>query len=296
MPHVLHQHPFTPYDRAPDESADDFRAIEFRDDMIPTPASGDFRHRVGVRPLDLADWLPADAESAPTIAMKRELLATRRDEVVALHPGGEVAAEEAARLVADWCGGTLVGTGVDALVEAALLVADDLTVLEPNESGELVFVAGVVCSPSRWRLAEKMGQPMLAVHEPVSRYAEHIGAAVDATLSRMSVERPLWRSNWTLEDHPSLFQPEPPDRPLVEDPALLWIRMERETLRRLPSSGGVLFTIRGFQQPLPQYVASRPERAATLATLVERLPDDLARYKSVLAYRSAVLEWLRAAA
>jgi hypothetical protein len=145
-------------------------------------------------------------------------------------------------------------------------------------------------------LAEKMGQPMLAVHEPVSRYAEHIGAAVDATLSRMSVERPLWRSNWTLEDHPSLFQPEPPDRPLVEDPALLWIRMERETLRRLPSSGGVLFTIRGFQQPLPQYVASRPERAATLATLVERLPDDLARYKSVLAYRSAVLEWLRAAA
>lgn len=295
VPHVLHQHPFTPYDRTPDASADGFRAIEFRDDMIPVaPTSAEFRHRVGVRPLDLAEWLPHDAEVAPTIAMKRQLLATRRDEVVALHPGGDAAAEEAARLVAEWAGATLAATGIDALVEASLLVADDLTVLAPNEAGELVFVAGVVCSPSRWRLADKMGQPMLAVHEPVSRYAEHIGAAVDATLSRLSVERPLWRSNWTLEDHPALFQPEPPARPLVEDPALLWIRMERETLRRLPASGGVLFTIRGFQQPLPDYVADRPERASTLAALVERLPDDLARYKSVLAYRPAVRKWLGA--
>lgn len=293
MPHVLHQHPFTPFDREPDASADGFRAIEFRDDMIPAAPSGDFRHRVGVRPLDLAEWLPADAETAPTIAMKRELLATRRNEVVALHPGGEAAAEEAARLVADWSGVVVSGSGIDALVEAALLVADDLTVLAPNDDGELVFVAGVVCSPSRWRLAEKMGQPMLAVHGPVSRYAEHIGAAVDTTLSRLSVERPLWRSNWTLEDHPALFQPEAPAAPLVDDPSMLWIRMERETLRRLPVTGGVLFTIRGFQQPLPQYVAGRPERAATLAALVERLPDDLARYKSVLAYRPAVVEWLR---
>lgn len=264
--------------------------------MIPVMPGGDFRHRVGVRPLDLADWLPADAETTPTIAMKRELLATRREEVVASYPGGDAAAEEAARLVAEWVGVALAASGVDALVEAALLVADDLTVLAPNEQGELVFVAGVVCSPSRWRLAEKMGQPMLAVHEPVSRYAEHIGAAVDATLSRLSAERPLWRSNWTLEDHPALFQPEAPSAPLVDDPSMLWIRMERETLRRLPDTGGVLFTIRGYQQPLPEYVAGRPERAATLVALIERLPDDLARYKSVLAYRTSVVDWLRAAA
>jgi hypothetical protein len=68
--------------------------------------------------------------------------------------------------------------------------------------------------------------------------------------------------------------------------------MERETLRRLPRTGGVLFTIRGFQQPLRDYVARGPEVARTLRALVARLPEDVARYKSVFAYRDAVLAWL----
>jgi hypothetical protein len=70
--------------------------------------------------------------------------------------------------------------------------------------------------------------------------------------------------------------------------------MERETLRRLPETGGVLFTIRGYQQPLRDYVRRGPEVARTLRALVARLPDDLARYKSVLPYRDAVTAWLDA--
>ena len=102
----------------------------------------------------------------------------------------------------------------------------------------------------------------------------------------------MWRSNWTLEDHCALFQPESPNAPLVDDPSQLWIRMERETLRRLPETGGVLFTIRGFQQPLPDYVARGADVARTLRALVARLPEDVARYKSVFAYRQSVLDWL----
>ena len=37
-----------------------------------------------------------------------------------------------------------------------------------------------------------------------------------------------------------------------------------------------------------------PEVARTLRALVARLPEDLARYKSVLPYRDAVLTWLDA--
>jgi hypothetical protein len=71
--------------------------------------------------------------------------------------------------------------------------------------------------------------------------------------------------------------------------------MERETLRRLPDSNGVLFTIRGFQQPLPDYVAGGPDRASTLAALIGRLPTDVARYKSIEPYRESVLAWLESA-
>lgn len=215
-----------------------------------------------------------DAETAPTIEMKRRLIEFRRSDVVALHEGGDSAAQEAAELVAQWTGVALSHAGIEALVEAALMVADDLMVLESRntDSGEeLLFVAAVVCSPSRWKLADKMGKNMLQVHTPVSKYAEHIGAAVETTLQRLSVDRPIWRSNWTLEDHPALFQPKSPSAPLLNDVSHLWIRIERETFRRLPRTGGILFTIRGFQQPFA---------------------DDVSRYKSILPYRELVLAWL----
>ena len=296
MTFVLHQDPFTPFDQVPSRNLTGFVPMGFYDEMIPVAPTDDFRHRVGTKPLDVDRWLPDDVESAPTIAMKRELLAARRDDVVALHPGGEAAAAEAGRLVGEYKGVAIENEGVDALVEAALLVPDDLTVLAPSRSPEgeerLLFVAGVVCSPSRWRLASKMGKDMMTTHQPVARYVEQIGSPVDTLLRRLTVDRPLWRSNWTLVDHPALFQPEPPVQPLGVSPEKLWVRMERETLRRLPTTGGVLFTIRGFQQSLADYVQGSPERARTLHALIERLPDDVARYKSIYAYREPVLAWL----
>ncbi len=299
MIHVPHQHPFTPYDESPDADLSDFAPMPPIDDILPRAMYDEFRHRLGTRSLDLAQWLTPDSETAPTIEMKRRLIEHRRADVVALFEGGEAAAEEAAELVAQWTGNALTSSGINALVDAALMVADDLTVLEPRSTtaGEQqLFVAGVVCSPSRWKLADKMGKNMIQVHAPVARYAEHIGAAVDTTLQRLTVDRPLWRSNWTLEDHPALFQPEPPSASLVEDLSKMWIRIERETLRRLPQTGGVLFTIRGFQQPLGDYVNRGPEHVEALRALIERLPDDLSRYKSVLPYRERILDWLSARA
>ena len=254
-----------------------------------------FRHRVGVKPLDVAKWFVRDADWEPTLAMKRALIADRRPEVVSFRDDCHDVAQEAAELVLTWAGKSTSRTGVDALVDAALAVPDDLTVLRSVAAGDveqLPFVAGVVCSPSRWRLADKIGHDMLAVHKPVALYAEHIGAAVDTTLTRLSPDKPVWRSNWTLEDHPALFQPFAPGRQLVDHPSELWIRIERETLRRLPRTKGVLFTIRGFQEPLATYVQRGPEAIGDLRELVARLPDAVARYKSVYDYRAATLTWL----
>jgi hypothetical protein len=228
--------------------------------------------------------------------MKQKLLAHRRDEVVSLFYGGDDAAQEAGELVSQWAGAKSTSTGIDALVDAALLVADDLAVLKPVMSSDgqerLLFVAGVVCGPSRWRLADKMGNDMIEVHAPVAKYAEHVGAGVDTSLQRLSVDRPVWRSNWIIQDHPALFQPVIPPLPLLKRPQDLWIRMERQTLRRLPVTGGVLFTIRGFQQPLVDYLQRSKEIAQTMRTLLERLPDDVAQYKSVFTYRPEILSWM----
>jgi hypothetical protein len=297
MTHVLHQHPFTPFDQVPAGSVNNFRALPIPEEILPVEVGDQFRHRMGTKSLDTAQWLPPDEETEPTIAMKRELLRNRRDEVVGLLEGGSDAAEEAAKLVAGFCGVTLQAHGIDALVEASLLVADDIVVMQPKsvEGGEqqLVVVAGVVCSPSRWNIQTKLGSSMMAVHAPVPQYAEHVGKAVDTTLSRLRADQPMVRSNWTIEDHCALFQPFAPSGPLVQDIKQLWIRMERQTLRALPETGGSMFTIRTYQQPIAEYVARGKDVASTLYSLVKRLPDDVAKYKSMLHYRDALLELLK---
>ncbi|MFZ9651403.1 MAG: heme-dependent oxidative N-demethylase family protein, partial [Ilumatobacteraceae bacterium] len=291
--HVLHRHPFTPFDEAPPAEAASFSAMPIPEQILPQLVGDNFRHRLGIFPVEISNWLLRDAEFDLTVQLKKKLLATRRSEVVGLQPGGDEVAEEAAQLVSAWAGVELASRGIDALVEASLLVADDLAVLQPikshDGSEQLLLNAAVVCCPSRWMLSEKMGHNMLAIHEPVAKYADHVGAAVDTYFQRLTVEKPVWRSNWIIQDHPALFQPQIPTGPLVKTPDELWIRMERQTLRRLPKTGGILFTIRGYQQPLPEYLSRSKQIAQDTRTLVERLPDDVAQYKSVLKYRPAIM-------
>ena len=294
--HVLHRHPFTPFDQTPPVEAAAFSAMPIPEQILPQLVGENFRHRLGTFPVEIANWLLRDAEFDLTVQLKKKLLATRRSEVVGLQPGGDDVAQEAAQLVSQWAGVELSSTGINALVEASLLVADDLAVLQPvksqDGSEQLLLNAAVVCCPSRWMLSEKMGHNMLAIHEPVAKYADHVGAAVDTYFQRLTVEKPVWRSNWIIQDHPALFQPQIPSGPLVKTPDELWIRMERQTLRRLPKTGGILFTIRGYQQPLPEYLSRSKQIAQDTRTLVERLPDDVAQYKSVLEYRPAILNWI----
>ena len=293
MNHVLHQHPFTPFDQVPVGDVSAFRALPIPVEILPIETGDQFRHRMGTKSLDTAQWLPSDEETAPTIAMKRELLRLRRNDVVGLADGGSDAAEEAATLIAGFCGTPVQGRGIDALIEASLLVADDVVVMQPvGAEPQLVVVAGVVCSPSRWSIQTKLNSNMMAVHVPVPQYADHVGKAVDTTLSRLRADQPMVRSNWTIEDHCALFQPVAPKGQLVQDITQLWIRMERQTLRSLPQTGGSMFTIRTYQQPITEYVARGKDVASTLYSLVKRLPDDVAKYKSMLHYRDALLKWL----
>ena len=127
--HVLHRHPFTPFDETPPVEAAAFSAMPIPEQILPQLVGENFRHRLGTFPVEIANWLLRDAEFDLTVQLKKKLLATRRSEVVGLQPGGDDVAQEAAQLVSQWAGVELSSTGINALVEASLLVADDLAVL-----------------------------------------------------------------------------------------------------------------------------------------------------------------------
>jgi hypothetical protein len=100
---VFHNDPFTPFDRheTPFNDSPGFvpgnrRSIAIPDGLFPTAVDA-ARLRVGARPLDVAQWVsPVDDDWAPTIAMKRALIAERPHEVIACVEGAEEACEEVA--------------------------------------------------------------------------------------------------------------------------------------------------------------------------------------------------------
>ena len=296
---VFHDDPFTPFDRQPDPNhspgpspgSRGFRRVP--DEWIPgSPQAA--RLRIGARALDAAQWVSrADEDWAPTIAMKRRLLVERPGEVVAMLPGAEEACDEASAGVLGSVAAQLSsGTGIDALVDAALMVADDLCILDGGARPRLV--AAVLCSPNRWRLAEKLGGSMSAIHDPVARYDADLSSPVDAMLARLSVDRPVWRLNWGLSNHPALFQPETPPHTPAMDPSGMWLRIEWQTLRRLPVTGAILFGIRTHVEPLADFALRDRALVHDFADLIRQLPDDVATYKSIAPYRHALFDWLSA--
>jgi len=282
---VFHNNPFTPFDRQPSlretpSNGSGYRlSIAIPEGLLPTAVDA-VRLRVGARPLDVAQWVSVeDADWAPTIAMKRALIAQRPQEVISCLEGAEEACEEVATGI--FSSLQLPPThesGLDALVDAALHVADDLCVLLPDENGVPRLVAGVLCAPNRWRLADKIGGTMAGIHQPVARYADDLDSPVNAMLMRLSVEKPVWRINWGISNHPSLFQH-------------MWFRVEWQTLRRLPITGGILFTIRTYVEKLSDFMVRDQQLVQDIAELVNKIPENVATYKSIAPYREKLFAY-----
>lgn len=296
---VFHNDPFTPFDRQETPLSDspgfvpgNRRSIAIPSDLFPTAVDA-VRLRVGARPLDVEQWVSAvDDDWAPTIAMKRALIAERPQEVIACIEGAEEECEEVAAGVLGSIGANpSMESGIDALVDAALQVADDLCILLPDEKGVPRLAAAVLCSPNRWRLAEKMNGTMSSIHSPVARYEEDLNSPVNSVMMRLNPERPMWRINWGISNHPSLFQPDTPPLTPQMEAADMWFRVEWQTLRRLPLTGGILFTIRTYVEKLSDFMERDQPLVQDIAELVNKIHEDVAQYKSIAPYREKLFAY-----
>jgi hypothetical protein len=132
----------------------------------------------------------------------------------------------------------------------------------------------------------------------VPLYGERLAGPVDRFMRSLKAGYIASRLNWSLLDDPALFQPEGKWRVDGESGVTtanagsrVFLRVERQTLRRLPATGAVLFGIRVHVYPLER-VIDRAERAAGLAAALRALPEEMQHYKSLLPFREAVLGWL----
>ena len=288
--------------------------------------SGDFRMELGLHALDLAEWIEIDANLGRELALKHDLLTQRPDEVFMALPQADAGAEETLALLvahlvkhfpfifekegdllrnrttgACW---DLAACGLHPLDLAGRLVQEDLCLMAPDAiTGEYRLVGASVCFPSRWRPAEKLGRNLDGIHGPVPRYEPNMSSPMQRFFAKVKPDRSVWRVGWSVADSPDLFLPgqhggaQADVSHITADNAgeSLWLRVERQTLRRLPQSGQILFTIRIYVTSLAD-AARNPADAADLAESFRNMAPDFRAYKGITPVADAAIAWLDRAA
>lgn len=265
---------------------------------------GEFRWRLGIRPLDLADWIEfaddADGDDG-WLRGKRRIMDDHRDTAFAVLGGIEPEAEEIAAAIIDHLAvhaperSRRLDPGRHPLEAASLLVPEDLVVMVERD-GRLVFGGGSVCFPNRWDLRSKLGVTMRDVHAPVAGLNAQLENNIDQFLDRLRPDRPFWRLGWGIIDVADGYTPADgtgPTRPVEPEPAEMFVRVERETLRRFPGTACVLFTIRTYVAPLA--VASASGGAEPLAAALDAMPPGIRGYKDLVDLADPIASSLRPA-
>jgi dimethylamine monooxygenase subunit A len=294
---------------------------------VHTPYDGSAKpFTIGLKPLDPARWIEVDGELPFMLAEKARLDGLARERVFAAEPDTWEAQAEVLRLLGSYlpehhgaiysrtAGGIAVAGVPEAvavadeslapLLRAARLVADDLILMRRGAQGWRL-VAASLSFPSSWSLGEKFGRPLHEIHAPVpgfgpgTRNAEVIARIFD----RLTADAPVERWNWSVQADRRLFLPAShgardatrgPRFPAPDPAAAAFIRVERQTLRRLPGCGDILFTVRIHLDPMAALEAhpERPTLAGSLARQLRALSADQVAYKGLAHDRDRLAEAL----
>lgn len=192
----------------------------------------------------------------------------------------------------------------DPIQTCARLVQDDLAIMIEKEDGQYYLLSGAILLPGFWRLEDKFGMPLSEIHTSgdVPGFKEKLEKGMMNFFRRLKPEEMVARNNYFLqvdddlawshsiggEDSPDIsWNTAEKDRATEHH----YFRSERQTLRRLPRSGGVVFTIRTYFLPVIEIVEEKgvPGR---LASAVRSWGEDVSRYKGKEKYGDVLLEYL----
>jgi dimethylamine monooxygenase subunit A len=211
--------------------------------------AGPPRFNVGLRPIDPAHWLFPDSERH-VLDWKAGLL-SRPELVLRQAPQARGAADEAASLVC-----AEAGAPQGDLIAAAHLVSDDLVVMTRGDDGRWLTGAIVLSAPTFFGVDHAFGRDLTALHGPVPE-GDQLAARIARVFDALRPGQVLERFNWTLQWGAERFTPDAaPLRAAAQaaSPELardhLHVRVERQTIIKLPETGAVLFTIRVCLDPV----------------------------------------------
>ena len=218
----------------------------------------------GTRPISPDEWIICDDAFSQQMALRDELIKTRRDKVLAISDQAYEAAVELSKMALEFSIKSLgyqksndevirpdeVSLKIDLsdpMEFLGRLVQNDFCILQ-KVGEEHVLTAASLCFPASWSLEEKFLKPLIDIHTPVKEYNEEIAKRVQRLFDGLQVSRPVWRFNALYYEDPHLFQPRSINQPRKK-PApnqVNYFRSERQTLIKLPETRAIVFGIHTF--------------------------------------------------
>ncbi|SDZ13721.1 Protein of unknown function [Jannaschia faecimaris] len=216
----------------------------------------------GMRPVKGA-WPVVDDAYAAQMAERARLMREYRAAIWAEVPGAEEALAELlatvlAGLPQAFCrdgdsvtcpDGRVVSVSGHPFEVINQMLQEDVMLLDrPSTATEHVLIAGLLCFPAYWTLAEKIGRPLTRIHEPVPGYDGDVALRVQRLFDRVPAGRAMWRANILPHTEAILHRPRPTARHGTT--TARYIRSERQTVLRLPQTGAVMFAVHTYLVPI----------------------------------------------
>ncbi|KAK1144685.1 hypothetical protein N8T08_004989 [Aspergillus melleus] len=290
------------------------------------PIKGRERYRVmmDVRRLDVKNWLTVDKNYMDEHQIRSQLLREEKQKVLQCLPESYEACLEALEEVVDFLcqrfsdmferkksgdettihnkmtGETFVYGGqnrdVDPLEIAVRLTMEDLSILMKNADDEYYLAASASLFPVGWTVQERIGWTISRLHNPVPLWHQQVANSVSKFLTRLTPSSPMERSNYFVEvKRPGedlfeiLYRPttlsENNPNPSPQD---IVIRRERQTFRRLPRTGTIVFGVKTILTTLDELPM---QELQNLAKEIRSWPDYVGEYKGAEVWGAKALEF-----
>ena len=253
-------------------------------------ATGVFTWKMNTRSIEVNDWLQVDG------SREEDLLLKKKGPVGNHLNGSEPTSKKLLETIESWLIQRSVSVpeldvSLHPIDRCGRLVQEDVCLME-RISESWILTAASVCFPTQWDPFSKIGLALDQIHEPVPRYEQDLMPRPGNFMDRISDGMIAARTGWSLTASSDLAlnsEDRVVDKHLEKDPSELIVRVERQTLRRVPKSEAIAFTIRIHRWPL-KVIREDAELAKDLLVSLKAIPDEIKPYKSGTIKLSPIVE------
>ncbi|KAI2636613.1 alpha-1,2-mannosyltransferase [Xylaria nigripes] len=253
-------------------------------------------------------WIELESTYRERIAQRKALYDKYGSTILQWLPGSELAFKELMEMVIQficarypqyfalsedklWLENRILGVRANIRAKHPLFilldhVPEDFVIVERDpETGLYVHHGGVICSALGFTLASTIGRNLPDIHKEVPDYQEKMQLSMDRYFSKMPTDKPVQRGSWELEpDQPLFLAPDDQDNRQEDGQSTeltrerLHLRVDWQTLRRLPLSGAVAFNFKALFTPIEE-LRTEPYVPSVLLKILKHGNEKIMEYK-----------------